>query len=134
MAYLFDTNVWIQLLKQRAPAVRARIDLMDADLIVTCSVVKAELWHGAYKYDDPERRLLQVNIAISPYHSLSFDDAAALHYADIRHELEDQGNVIGPNDLKIAAICLAHDLTLVTSNTREFGRVRGLRVENWSDL
>ena len=66
MTYLFDTNVWIQLLKQRAPAVRSRIDSMDADLILTCSIVKAELWHGARKYDDPAKRLAQVNTAVAP--------------------------------------------------------------------
>jgi tRNA(fMet)-specific endonuclease VapC len=131
MIYLFDTNVWIQLLKRRAPFVRQRIDTMDADLIVTCSIVKAELWHGAHKYDDPEKRLAQVNEAISIYHSFPFDDAAARQYADIKHYLEKRSQVIGPNDLKIAAICLEHELTLVTSNTSEFARVPGLCVEDW---
>ena len=133
MAYLFDTSIWIQLFKQRAPAVRSRIDSMDAELFVTCSIVKAELWHGALKYEDPAKRLAQVNTAIGLYLSLPFDDAAARQYADIRQDLETRAMVIGPNDLKIAAICLAHDLTLVTSNTSEFSRVPGLRVENWAE-
>jgi tRNA(fMet)-specific endonuclease VapC len=65
------------------------------------------------------------------YRSLPFDDAAARHYAVIRHELESRDLLIGPNDLKIAAICLAHGLTLVSSNTKEFSRVSGLKVEDW---
>ena len=64
--------------------------------------------------------------------SLPFDDAAALHYATIRHDLETRSLVIGPNDLKIAAICLAHGLTLVSSNASEFGRVSGLKFEDWT--
>ena len=60
------------------------------------------------------------------------DDIAAEYYGRIRFELERQGQVIGPNDLLIAAICLAHDCTLVTSNTAEFSRVPGLKCEDWS--
>ena len=63
--------------------------------------------------------------------SLPFDDAAAQHYAEIRHHLEVQGRAIGPNDLKIAAIARAHGLTLVSTD-QEFSRVPGLDVEDWS--
>ncbi len=132
MTYLFDTNVWIQLLKKRAPGVRARIDATEPDLIVTCAIVKGELWHGAHKYEFPAKRLAQVGAAIAPYRSLAFDDNAARHYADIRHELEARGEIIGPNDLKIASICRANGITLVTSNVKEFLRVSGLRVEDWA--
>ncbi len=131
MAWMLDTNVWIKVLKKRAPLLRARIDIMDPGDILTCSLVKSELWLGALKYDDPAKRLNQIETAVSLYRSLPFDDTAARHYADIRHELEVRGERIGPNDLKIAAICLAHDLTLVSSNLREFSRVRDLRVEDW---
>ena len=65
--------------------------------------------------------------------SLPFDDDAAWHYADIRHQLETAGCVIGPNDFKIAAICRANSLTLVTSNTAEFSRVPNLAIEDWSN-
>jgi tRNA(fMet)-specific endonuclease VapC len=68
--------------------------------------------------------------AISPFRSFPFDDAAAREYGDIRHQLETDGRVIGPNDLKIAAIARAGGLTLVTADP-EFSRVRGLKVENW---
>ena len=132
MAYLFDTNLWIQLLKKRASSARKRVDSLEPAEILTCSIVKAELWRGALKYDDPGQRMAHVNAALSPYRSLPFDDAAARHYADIRHHLESRGESIGPNDLKIAAICLAHDLTIVTGNVREFRRVPGLQVEDWS--
>jgi len=96
-----------------------------------CSVVKAELLHGAQKYGNRQRRLAVLAETFAPYVSLPFDDAAAAAYAAIRHELEVTGNVIGPNDLMIAAIALANNLTLVTHNTAEFGRIASLPIEDW---
>ena len=63
--------------------------------------------------------------------SLPFDDRSAVEYGVIRKRLESQGQVIGPNDMLIAAISLANDLTLVTHNVGEFSRVPGLRIEDW---
>ena len=65
--------------------------------------------------------------------SLLFDDRCADHYGRIRNELEPGGTPIGPNDLMIAATATAHDLILVTHNTREFGRVVGLEIEDWEE-
>ena len=129
--FLLDTNIWIVLLKQPPLGLRQRLDMEDANNIVTCSVVKAELWHGALKYQNSQQRQTTVENLLAPYISLPFDDAAARHYGNIRHELEKRAQVIGPNDLKIAAICLAHGLTLVSSNADEFGRVAGLQLEDW---
>ena len=64
-------------------------------------------------------------------HSYLFDDAAALDYADIRHDLTARGQVIGANDFMIAAIARTHNLTLVTNNTSEFSRVKNLSTEDW---
>jgi len=104
--------------------------LQESDVLL-CSVVKAELWHGAEKYGNREARLAKLAEIFARYLSLPFDDAAARHYATVRHDLETRGEVIGPNDLKIAAICLARGLTLVSSN-HEFSRVAGLKVEDWA--
>lgn len=92
---------------------------------------RAELWHGAHKYGRTDRRLTALEKLFAAFVSLPFDDAAAWHYADIRNELEVGGCVIGPNDVKIAAICRANSLTLVTSNAAEFTRVPNLQVEDW---
>ena len=132
MACLLDTNAWIQLLKSAACPVADHLRQVAAHEVFLCSVVKAELWHGAQKYGNRERRLAVLEQLFSGYISLHFDDEAARHYGDIRHELELQGAVIGPHDLQIAAICRARGLTLVTSDTEEFSRVSGLRVEDWS--
>ncbi|MFZ4765854.1 MAG: type II toxin-antitoxin system VapC family toxin [Roseimicrobium sp.] len=132
--FLLDTNNWITLLKGKNPRLYDRWCSVGTNDIVVCSVVKAELWHGAHKYADPDKRRRTVDTWLAAYRSLPFDDLAARHYADLKHALETQGQLIGPNDLKIAAICLAHGLTLVTANTSEFRRVPGLRVEDWGKV
>ena len=132
MAWLLDTNAWIHYLKNPGSRIRTELERQTPDGIVVCAVVKAELLHGAQKYGMPDRRTVIVQETLAPYRSLAFDDAAAEHYARIRHELEKSGERIGPHDLLIAAICLAHDCTLVTSNVAEFQRVRGLGVEDWN--
>ena len=129
MRYLLDTNVWIHYLKSAAP-VEDRLRQTPARDIAVCSVVWAELLHGARKYGRREERVAKVERTLSPFRSLPFDDAAARRYADIRDALETRGAIIGPNDLLIAAIALANDLTLVTSN-HEFSRIEGLRTEDW---
>ncbi|MBE2281898.1 MAG: PIN domain-containing protein [Prosthecobacter sp.] len=64
--------------------------------------------------------------------SVPFDDESAAIAGHLRQKLESQGRVIGPHDLTIAAIALQHEWTLVTSNTDEFSRVEGLKIEDWT--
>jgi tRNA(fMet)-specific endonuclease VapC len=133
MAWLLDTNAWIQILKRPGGSLEQAVISHPPIEILLCSVVKAELWHGAQKYERRDRRLAVLAKLFGAFVSLPFDDDAAWHYAGIRHQLEAEGRVIGPNDLKIAAICRASDLTLVTSNTTEFSHVPGLRIEDWTN-
>jgi tRNA(fMet)-specific endonuclease VapC len=118
-------------LKNRSSLVGTRLRNTSASDIAVCSVVRAELLHGARKYEKRAERVARVELTLSPFISLPFDDAAARHYAAIRDDLESRGVTIGPNDLMIAAIAVTHGLTLV-SNNREFGRVVGMRVEDWT--
>ena len=131
MRYLPDTNVWIQHLKQVTSLVSVRLMRTPAAEIAVCSIVWAEMLHGARKYERRSAREQLVVETLAPYMSLPFDNAAAVRYAEIRDMLERRGEVIGPYDLQIAAIALVHDLTVVTNNG-EFRRVDGLRVEAWS--
>jgi tRNA(fMet)-specific endonuclease VapC len=132
MAWLLDTNAWIQILKRPGGSLEQVVISHSPDDILLCSVVKAELWHGALKYERRDRRLAVLAKLFAAFLSFPFDDDAAWHYAEIRHQLEAAGRVIGPNDLKIAAICRANGLTLVTSNTTEFSRVPDLQIEDWT--
>ena len=132
MVYLLDTNAWILYLKQPESKIHARLSGLRPSEIVTCSIVLSELLHGAEKYGNRMRRIASVRNALAPFKLYPFDDLDAKHYATIRHDLELQGLVIGPYDLQIAAICVRHGFTLVTSNVTEFSRVRGLTIEDWS--
>ena len=123
MAYLLDTNSWIHYLKHADSPVRTRLQALAPADVVSCSVVRAELLHGADKYGNRDRRVATVFQMLAPFRSLPFDDDAAAVYARVRHDLEIAGAVIGPFDLQIAAVCLLDGSTLVTSNTGEFSRV-----------
>lgn len=131
MRYLLDTNIWIFYLKNPSSRVGTRLRNTSASDIAVCSIVRAELLHGARKYEKRAERVARVELTLSPFISLPFDDTAAGHYATIRDDLESRGVTIGANDLMIAAIAVTHELTLV-SNNREFNRVDGMPVEDWS--
>jgi tRNA(fMet)-specific endonuclease VapC len=94
-------------------------------------VVKAELFYGALKSRNPVTNLAKQRRFLGRFVSLPFDDLAAEAYGRIRARLEQAGQLIGPNDLLIAAIAVAHQVMLVTHNTREFQRVEGLQVDDW---
>ena len=131
MKYLLDTNACIQFLNKRNSEVQRRLATARREEIVICQIVKAELYYGAYKSSRRAENLALLVRFFSQFESLPFDDAAAEAYGRIRAELTRRGKPIGPNDLMIAAIAVAHDLTLVTHNTAEFSRVPDLHVEDW---
>ena len=129
--YLLDTNACIRVLNSSAPNLIKRYIDAGPEQISLCSVVKAELLYGARKSQRAMENLTLLQEFWSPLRSLLFDDHCAEHYGVIRSELERAGTPIGANDLIIAATAKAHDLVLVTHNTREFSRVLGLRIEDW---
>jgi tRNA(fMet)-specific endonuclease VapC len=96
-------------------------------------VVKAELLYGACKSNAPDRSRKKVFQFILPFEIVSFDSDAANAYANIRAQLEKRGEPIGANDLIIAATALSRNGRLITHNVSEFGRIRGLEVEDWCE-
>lgn len=134
MSYLLDTNAWIEYFKQPTSPIHAKLSLLRPADVISCSIVKSELLHGAEKYANRDRRVKLVVETLAPFRSVSFDDDAAVFYARIRHDLETAGLVIGPYDLQIAAICLLHGFTLVTHNVGEFSRIAGLAIEDWQHV
>ena len=129
--YSLDTNTCVQNLRNRDPALIARIVAIPSTDIRICSVVRAELYHGAYRSQRVPENIAKVSTFLGPFASVLFDDAAAEEYGRPRAFLERQGRMIGPLDLQIAAIALVHGPTLVTHNTREFANVPGLALEDW---
>lgn len=130
MAYLLDTNAVIALMKNHAGIVE-RVREVGRSSLLICAPVEAELWFGVCKSlrVEENRHRLQVLLAWLP--SLPFAGEAVRQFGEIRALLARQGTPIGPYDLQVAAIALAHGLTLVTDNVAEFSRVPGLTIENW---
>jgi len=133
LIYLLDTNACIRFLDLRTTGVRKRLNRMKDRDIAVCSVVKAELYAGAWGSANPKRNLATQNQFLGRFRSLPFDDRAAQVSGQVHARLAALGTPISPNDLFIAAIALANGLTLVTHNTREFGRVDGLTVDDWEN-
>jgi tRNA(fMet)-specific endonuclease VapC len=132
MTYLLDANVCIELMNKRDSSVAKKLASVSPRDIRLCSVVKAELYHGAYK-SGRVNNLNLVKTFSNSFESLAFDDPAAETYGRLRTHLEKQGKLIGPNDLLIASIALTQGVTLITHNTEEFGRVPGLALEDWQE-
>lgn len=131
MTYLLDTNTCIQVLRQRHSQLVQRLGSHSPSRLKLCSIVLAELLYGSQRSAQAESNSSKILAFIQPYMVLPFDDDAAVIHARIRRQLELMGTPIGPYDSQIAAIALAHGLTVVTHNTAEFARVPGLRIEDW---
>jgi tRNA(fMet)-specific endonuclease VapC len=129
--YLLDTNTCIGYLNGTAVGVLRQLQTLSPQEIAVCSVVKAELFYGAMKSVNPTKTLALQRQFLDRFVSFPFDDHAADEYGRLRAQLARQGTPIGPNDLMIASIALAHRTTLVTHNTREFSRVPGLPIVDW---
>lgn len=131
MKYSLDTNTCIRYINGRSSKIREKIPTVPANDIVVCSIVRAELAYGAAKSQTPQASAAKQRKFLWPYATLPFDDDAASEFGRIRAHLERAGTPIGPYDMQIAAIALVHDLTVVTHNTSEFGRIPWLTVEDW---
>ena len=128
--YLLDTNIISDLIRNPNGPAAHRIAELGAKAICTSIVVAAELRYGCAKKGSPKLRA-RVEGVLETIPVLALDMPADSDYGTLRAELEAAGQPIGANDLLIAAHAKALGLTLVTDNTREFGRIRGLKVENW---
>lgn len=131
MIWLLDTDTCIRYLNPRPSLVQERLRSHAAQEVVLCDIVKMELYFGAYKSDRPDHNLHIVSRFFNEFVSLPFDQTAAQICGKIRAGLAKQGKPIGPYDIQIAAIALAHQATVVTHNTREFVRVPDLLTEDW---
>ena len=128
--YMLDTNVISELIRDPRGKAAKRIARVGEDNICTSIIVAAELRYGCAK-SGSERLLKAVEDLLGEIAVLPLDVPADTEYAGIRAELEVAGKPIGSNDLLIAAHAYATGATIVTANTAEFKRIRGLKVENW---
>ncbi len=126
-----DTNACIRLLNQKSTPLARKLASVPKSDVALSSITKAELYYGAYRSERREANLSLLQRFFQEFATLPFDEKCEEVYGLARAELALAGTPIGPNDLLIAAIALANGFTLVTHNTREFSRVKGLRVEDW---
>ena len=132
MRYLLDTNIVIYALKGTFPALPQHFRSVAAQCIAVPSVVLAKIEYGAQKSHDYAKTIEQYRRFLDAFEPAPFSSRAAICYGRVRAALERQGTTIGANDLLIAATALAEGATLVTHNTREFERVEGLMLEDWT--
>ena len=135
MSYLLDTNVCIALINSSSSKVRARFVQATKRnaTISTSSIVAHELWYGVAKSQLTAQNALAVAAFFArDIAALDYTEQDARAAGEIRAELERQGKRIGEYDTLIAGQAFARNLVLVTANTREFQRVKGLVVEDWT--
>ena len=128
--YLLDTNILIAVSKNRL-GLSERLHKLPASALLLSSVVLAEIEYGIVKSAKAARNREVWDAMLRQFELVPFGAGAARHYGALRHALETRGQVIGPNDMMIAAQALDAEAALVTDNVGEFSRIDGLVVENW---
>ncbi len=131
LKYMLDTDIVIYTIKNRSDKIRASFKKHDGQICIS-AVTWGELIYGVEKSERPEQNLLDCEGLAARITISSFDENAANHFGQLRAELYSIGKPVGPYDMMIAGHARALGLTLVTNNTKEFKRVPGLRIENWT--
>jgi len=130
--YLLDTNICIYIRRQNPPKILARFQRLRHGEAAISIITYGELHYGAKKSQSSERGLKELQALMTALPVMPMPVAAGSSYGEIRADLERRGEIIGGNDLWIAAHAKSEKLILVTNNEREFRRVSGLTIENWT--
>jgi tRNA(fMet)-specific endonuclease VapC len=129
MRYLLDTNTLIAILNDRRSKPSRRLRRHEPSDVVTSSIVIHELYFGAFKSGRPIDNVARLDELQIP--TLALDREDARFAGEMRAVLKKAGTPIGPYDILIAGQAFAHNLILVTNNTREFARIGDLQIEDW---
>lgn len=130
--YLLDTNICIYITKHRPENVRRQFEKHLPQRNILISVITlGELRYGAEKSQNRMKALNVIDELTSMLQIVELDEYVAEHYAQIRKDLSLKGQIIGNNDLWLAAHARSNNWVMVTNNEKEFRRVEGLSVENW---
>ena len=131
--YMLDTNAIIMAVRHPEWPIYPKIkEHLGKDLCIS-AVTYGELEYGIRKSANPEKNRLAITKILLGIQILDFDSRAAVHFGDIFAELESKRMRIGDRDTMIAAHARSLGYTVVTNNTREFSRVKGLNVEDWKN-
>lgn len=132
MKFMLDTNICIYIIKQKPSKVLMRFKKYSVGDIGISSITLAELQYGVAKSLHIQRNQLALNEFVLPLEIAGFDEKAAMAYGTVRSYLEKIGKPIGSMDTLIGAHALSLGVTLVTNNTREFKRIKKLKVVDWT--
>jgi tRNA(fMet)-specific endonuclease VapC len=130
LKYMLDTNIVIYVMKRKPIEVLGKFNANSTRMAMSV-ITLSELFHGAENSTRVSENLLAIEDFVSRIEVLQYTPKASQHYGSIRGVLEKRGQMIGVNDLHIAAHARSEGLTVVTNNTDEFIRVPSLMVENW---
>ncbi len=132
MIYMLDTNICSFIIREKPQGIKEKLKEYEKEnTIALSSIVVSELLYGIKKKDSKKLSLV-VEKFIDNFVIYDFDKNASKKYANIRSYLEERGQIIGSNDLFIASHAKSLDAILVTNNTKEFKRVDGLKLKDWS--
>ena len=129
MRRLLDANALIAILRDRGSSPAQRLRRENPSDVLISSIVAHELFYGTFKSNRASQNVALVDALQFPI--IEFDREDARQAGQIRAFLSARGIGIGPYDVLIAGQAVARDMILVTHNTQEFGRVPGLRIEDW---
>lgn len=129
--YLLDTNICIYLMKNTYPVLTERVLSCNPSDLLVSSVTVFELEYGAAKSNWGDKTRQKLAMFLSPFTIIPFTTDDAVTAGRIRGYLDKQGMPIGPYDIQIAAQGLSREVTMITHNTNEFGRVPGLKLDDW---
>lgn len=132
MKVMLDTNVCIYVIKAQSASVLERFASHPVGDIGMSVITLAELEYGVTKSRRPARNREALEGFVSPLEVAPFDRQATTAYGRLRTALEKKGQPIGSMDLLIAAHAISLDVRLITHNVKEFGRIPGLRIEDWA--
>ncbi len=130
--YMLDTDTCSYIMRRSPDVVLKRLTKVPVSDVCISVITKSELLFGVEMSPKHRQDEAALTAFLGCVEVLDFPDKASSHYAAIRAELKARGTMIGANDLFIAAHARSLDLTLITNNTREFKRVRGLSIDNWA--
>jgi tRNA(fMet)-specific endonuclease VapC len=130
--FMLDTDIASYAMKRSNPAVLQKFQSLPVSALCISAISTSELQFGIEFAQRKPNHLAAFGLLLQYVQVLDYPAEAAADYGQIRSYLQSQGTLIGANDLFIAAHARCLGLTLVTNNTREFGRVPGLKIENWA--
>lgn len=132
MKCMLDTNICIYLIKRKNPKILAYLKKHAIGEVGISSITLAELQYGVANSNYIQRNREALHEFILPLEIADFDEKVAEVYGNVKANLEKAGTTIGSMDMLIGAHAMSLGVTLVANNTREFNRIKGLKVVDWT--